>query len=96
MSVCCGRAQSVTELIARVKVIVDPDSDMTIVKNAQEAIDSLKLAIALDIITDISELNNYGAKAAPAIILSNKVISEGVNLSAEEIAPLIRKKLFAF
>lgn len=97
MSICCGRPQSVCNYIARVKVIGNGDDTCKAqVSNCQEAIDALKMAIALDEFDTEDKIKEFGIKEIPAIVIGSKVVSEGKLLSAEETQKLIKKSLFGF
>ena len=57
--------------------------------NAEDAVDELGLAIEVEFIHDIAEALKYEVLQMPALIINEKVISFGKDLSVEEIKEII-------
>ena len=95
MSVCCGRAQSVCEYIARIRVIgEDNATTMDQMTNCNKAIESLGMNVALDVIHDVNKLAEFGASSSPAIVISSKCVSEGRVVPSDEVEKMLRKAIF--
>lgn len=59
-------------------------------ESAMEAIKELNSNIDLEYITDIEKMVSYGIMASPALVINEKVVSQGRLLKKEDIIKLIQ------
>ncbi len=59
-------------------------------ESAKEAINELNSNIDLEYITDIEKMIAYGIMSSPALVINEKVVSQGRVLSKEDIIKLIK------
>jgi len=57
---------------------------------AEEAIKELNSNIDLEYITDIEKMISYGIMGSPALVINEKVVSQGRVLSKDDIIKLIQ------
>ena len=58
-------------------------------ENAQAAVQALGLPIAVEYITDMEKVMQYGVMQMPAIVVNEKVVSMGKLLKASEVEKLL-------
>ena len=86
---CCGEA---VEGICCVKVLgAGCKSCHELYENAKEAVKALGLPLAVEYITDMQKVMEYGAMRMPALVVNEKIISMGKVLKAAEVEALLRK-----
>lgn len=59
-------------------------------QSAEEAIKELNANINLEYITDMGRIIAYGVMSTPALVINEKVVSQGRILSKEDIIKLIK------
>lgn len=59
-------------------------------ESAMEAIKELNVEIDLEYITDIEKMISYGIMSSPALVIDEKVTSQGRVLSKDDIIKLIK------
>jgi len=59
-------------------------------QSAEEAIKELKANINLEYITDMERIIAYGVMSTPALVINERVVSQGRILSKEDIIKLIK------
>ena len=57
------------------------------------AISELDMDIAIDHVTDFSEIASYGVMSTPALVVNGKVVSYGKVLKKEEVITLLKKEI---
>lgn len=72
--------------------IIDSESSnrIKLLKNLNKAIDSLKMHVTPTIEEDERSIKNYNITNTPALIINNKVISQGKVLTEKEIVKFIK------
>lgn len=60
---------------------------------ALDAKDSFPLGTEVEHINDIEQMLSYGITNSPALVINDKVISQGVRLSKKELIELVEKNL---
>lgn len=74
-----------------VKIIGNESSNrIKLIKNINKAIDSLKLHITPIIAEDEKSIKNYNITNTPALIINDKVISQGKVLTEKEVAKFLK------
>ena len=74
-----------------VKIIGSESSDrIKLLKNLNKAIDSLKMHVTPTIEEDERSIKNYNITNTPALIINNKVISQGKVLTEKEIVKFLK------
>ncbi len=58
-------------------------------QSAEEAIKELNVNINLEYITDMGRIIAYGVMSTPALVINEKVVSQGRILSKEDVIKLI-------
>ena len=61
-----------------------------LLKNLNKAIDSLKMHVTSTIEEDERSIKNYNITNTPALIINNKVISQGKVLTEKEIVKFLK------
>lgn len=61
-----------------------------LLKNLNKAIDSLKMHVTPTIEEDERSIKNYNITSTPALIINNKVISQGKVLTEKEIVKFLK------
>lgn len=59
-------------------------------QSAEEAIKELNSNIDLEYITDMEKMISYGIMGSPALVINEKVVSQGRVLSKDDIIKLIK------
>lgn len=59
-------------------------------ESAMEAIKELNSNINLEYVTDIEKMVTYGIMSSPALVINEKVVSQGRVLSKEDVIKLIQ------
>ena len=72
--------------------IIDSESSnrIKLLKNLNKAIDSLKMHVTPTIEKDERSIKNYNITNTPALIINNKVISQGKVLTEKEIVKFLK------
>ena len=72
--------------------IIDSESSnrIKLLKNLNKAIDSLKMHVTPTIEEDERSIKNYNITNTPALIINNKVISQGEVLTEKEIVKFLK------
>mgnify|MGYP006366306907 FL=1 len=72
--------------------IIDSESSnrIKLLKNLNKAIDSLKMHVTPTIEDDERSIKNYNITNTPALIINNKVISQGKVLTEKEIVKFLK------
>ena len=74
-----------------VKIIGSESSNrIKLLKNLNKAIDSLKMHVTPTIEKDERSIKNYNITNTPALIINNKVISQGKVLTEKEIVKFLK------
>jgi small redox-active disulfide protein 2 len=60
-------------------------------ENAQKAIADAGLDIPIEKVTDLGEISGYGVMSTPALVIDERVISQGKVLKPQEIQAFIQK-----
>lgn len=60
-------------------------------EQTKAAIQTMKLAVEVEYITDMEKIMSYGIMRMPAIVVNEKVVSMGQVLNAAQVAELLRK-----
>ena len=60
-------------------------------ENAKAAVQALGLNIAVEYITDMEKVMEYGVMSMPAIVVNDQVVSMGKVLKAADVEKLLRK-----
>jgi small redox-active disulfide protein 2 len=59
--------------------------------NAQAALTAVGMTADIEKVTDLIGIAGYGVMSTPALVIDEKVVSTGKELSADEIGKLLRK-----
>lgn len=60
-------------------------------ENAKEAVKAMGLSVEAEYITDMQKVMEYGVMSMPALVVNERVVSQGKVLKAAEIEKLLRK-----
>lgn len=60
-------------------------------ENAKEAVKSMGLSVEVEYITDMQKVMEYGVMSMPAIVVNEKVASQGKVLKAADVEKLLHK-----
>ncbi len=60
-------------------------------ENARQAISQAGVEAAVEKVTDLDKIMDYGVMITPALVIDEKVVSSGKLLAANEILALIQK-----
>ena len=60
-------------------------------ENAKEAVKAMGLPVEVEYITDMQKVMAYGVMSMPALVVNEKVVSQGKVLKAADIEKLLRK-----
>ena len=63
-------------------------------ENAKEAVKNMGLGIEVEYITDMQKVMEYGVMSMPAIVVNEKVVSQGKVLKAADVEKLLHKSGF--
>ena len=63
-------------------------------ENAKEAVKSMGLSVEVEYITDMQKVMEYGVMSMPAIVVNEKVVSQGKVLKADNVVKLLNKLSF--
>lgn len=86
---CCGKT---VDGICCIKVLGSGcKSCHALLEAAQEAVHSMGLAIAVEYITDMEKIMQYGVMSMPALVVNEQVVSMGKVLKSKEIEALLKK-----
>ena len=59
-------------------------------ENAMQAVNAVGLVTEVEYITDMSEIAKYGVMSMPALVINEKVVSQGKVLKAADFEQLLR------
>ncbi|MGN0786732.1 MAG: thioredoxin family protein [Christensenellales bacterium] len=60
-------------------------------ENAKEAVKTMKLSVEVEYITDMQKVMEYGVMSMPALVVNEKVVSQGKVLKVNEVLALLQK-----
>ena len=60
-------------------------------ENAKKAVKELGLSVEVEYLTDMHRVMEYGVMSMPALVVNEKVVSQGKVLKAADIEKLLRK-----
>lgn len=60
-------------------------------ENAKKAVKAMRLSVEVEYITDMPKVMEYGVMSMPAIVVNEKVVSQGKVLKAADIESLLHK-----
>lgn len=60
-------------------------------ENAKQAIKDMELSVAVEYITDMKKVMEYGVMSMPAIVVNEKVVSMGKVLKSDDVSALLHK-----
>ena len=60
-------------------------------ENAKEAVKAMGLSVEVEYITDIQKVMEYGVMSMPALVVNEKVVSQGKVLKAADVEKLLHK-----
>lgn len=60
-------------------------------ENAKQAVKELGLSVEVQYITDMPKVMEYGVMSMPAIVVNEKVVSQGKVLKAADVQALLQK-----
>ena len=60
-------------------------------ENAKKAVKNLGLSVEVEYITDMPEVMKYGVMSMPAIVVNEKVVSQGKVLKTADVEKLLKK-----
>lgn len=63
-------------------------------ENAKETVKAMGLSVEVEYITDMQKVMEYGVMSMPALVVNEKVVSQGKVLKAAEIEKLLNKLSF--
>ena len=63
-------------------------------ENAKEAVKAMGLSVEVEYITDMQKIMEYGVMSMPAIVVNEKVVSQGKVLKADDVVKLLNKLSF--
>ena len=63
-------------------------------ENAKEAVKTMGLSVEVEYITDMQKVMEYGVMSMPAIVVNERVVSQGKVLKAADIEKLLNKSVF--
>ena len=58
---------------------------------AEEAVKTMGLSVEVEYITDMQKVMEYGVMSMPALVVNEKVVSQGKVLKANEVVALLQK-----
>ena len=86
-STCCGEK---IDGICCIKVLGSGCKNChTLYENAQEAVKVAGLNVAVEYITDLQKVMEYGVMSMPALVINEQVVSMGKVLKIEDIKKLL-------
>lgn len=62
-------------------------------ENVKEAVKTLGLSVEAEYITDMEKVMEYGVMTMPAIVVNEKVVSQGKVLKTSEVEKLLNKQV---
>ena len=63
-------------------------------ENAKQAVKAMGLSVEVEYITDMQKVMEYGVMSMPAIVVNEKVVSQGKVLKAADVEKLLHKSGF--
>ena len=60
-------------------------------ENAKEAVKAMELSVEAEYITDMQKVMEYGVMSMPALVVNEKVVSQGKVLKAADVEKLLHK-----
>ncbi|MGN1466766.1 MAG: thioredoxin family protein [Ruminococcus sp.] len=63
-------------------------------ENAKEAVKAMGLSVEVEYITDMKKVMEYGVMSMPALVVNEKVVSQGKVLKAADVEKLLHKSGF--
>lgn len=88
-NVCCGEK---VDGICCIKVLgAGCKSCHEQYENAQKAVNTMGLSVEVEYITDMQKVMEYGVMSMPAIVVNEKVVSQGKVLKAADVEALLHK-----
>ena len=61
-------------------------------ENAKEAVRAMGLSVEVKYITDMQKIMEYGVMSMPALVVNEKVVSQGKVLKAADVEKLLSRK----
>lgn len=61
-------------------------------ENAKEAVRAMGLSVEVEYITDMQKIMEYGVMSMPALVVNEKVVSQGKVLKAADVEKLLSRK----
>lgn len=87
---CCGK---VVNGICCIKVLgAGCKSCHEMYENAKQAVKNIGLNIEVEYITDMQKIMEYGVMSMPALVVNEKVVSQGKVLKPDDIHKLLKNK----
>ncbi|MGN0569714.1 MAG: thioredoxin family protein [Candidatus Fimenecus sp.] len=84
---CCEKVQSG---ISSIKVLgAGCKSCRELFENAKQAVNTMGLGTEVEYITDMQKIMQYGVMSMPALVVNEKVVSQGKVLKSADIAKLL-------
>lgn len=88
---CCCNCQA-KGAIRNIKVLGSGCKNChTLLKNTQAAVKTMGLTTAVEYITDMEKIMEYGAMSMPALVVNDQVVSVGRVLKPEDIQELLNQ-----
>ena len=63
-------------------------------ENAKEAVNAMGLSVEVEYITDMQKVMEYGVMRMPALVVNERVVSQGKVLKAADVESLLHKSGF--
>ena len=60
-------------------------------ENVKEAVKKMGLSVEVEYITDMQKVMEYGVMSMPAVVVNEKVVSQGKLLKADDVVKLLNK-----
>lgn len=88
---CCGKT---VNGICCIKVLgAGCKSCHEMYENTKQAVNSIGLNIEVEYITDMQKIMEYGVMSMPALVINEKVVSQGKVLKEADIAKFLNKQI---
>ena len=62
-------------------------------ENTKQAVNNIGLNIEVEYITDMQKIMEYGVMSMPALVINEKVVSQGKVLKEADIAKFLNKQI---
>lgn len=63
-------------------------------ENVKKAVKAMGLSVEVEYITDMQKVMEYGVMSMPALVVNEKVVSQGKVLKADDVEKLLRRLSF--